>query len=336
MDREYNTEKSGMNGGLPVRYAVGQGMGLFSSWGAMAIMHHFIANHICKIPLCDYKLVGDDLLIRGTKEQFSAYLAIMAEIGLEVNLHKTIPSENTCEHNVEFARNYIISGLHIIPVPFGQLFSFALNSCAIESPIGILIKDWEVSTIVQFLATIADLSWKTKLQLCYYLFSRLRLPFAVLPYVNELVAEPWLRWISEASFLKMEGVIDNNNTGIIANLPIGANSISFINALRSQCTMRTVKDMLKSRAFSESILLLGYSNDTLTQAACIWHERLINANIIVYDTDNCLGNPLLSKRERRLLEDITTDFKNKIKKSKKVGINNTALVLYNPTSNSNS
>jgi hypothetical protein len=89
----------------------------------MAITHHYIVNCLCGINMANYRLVGDDLLIKGSEDQFERYLAVMKAIGLEVNLNKTIVSTNTSQHNVEFARNYVISGCRITPLPFGQMYA---------------------------------------------------------------------------------------------------------------------------------------------------------------------------------------------------------------------
>jgi len=83
-------------------------------------------------------LVGDDLLIKGSPSDFESYLNIMKQIGLEVNINKTIPSVNTISHNIEFARNYVISGVRITPLPFGQLYAWAEQKCPLETSIGIL------------------------------------------------------------------------------------------------------------------------------------------------------------------------------------------------------
>jgi len=73
--------------------------------------------------MSNYRIVGDDLLIRGNEEQFNKYLDIMKCIGMNVNIDKTISSMHGTPHNIEFARNYIISGIKITPYPFGQLFA---------------------------------------------------------------------------------------------------------------------------------------------------------------------------------------------------------------------
>jgi hypothetical protein len=88
----------------------------------MALLHHYIVNCICGIPHHNYALVGDDLVIRGKREDFTKYLSIMSKIGMEVNLNKTVSSEKA-PHNVEFARNFIISGIAISPIQYGVLYA---------------------------------------------------------------------------------------------------------------------------------------------------------------------------------------------------------------------
>lgn len=72
--------------------------------------------------MTDYALVGDDLVIRGDRSRYTRYIAAMKDIGLEVNMSKSIVSEGDDVH-VEFARNYIIKGERIIPLQFGTLFA---------------------------------------------------------------------------------------------------------------------------------------------------------------------------------------------------------------------
>lgn len=71
----------------------------------------------------DYALVGDDLLIRNNTTGFGKYIAFMDSIGLEVNKSKTIVSEDEDNQNIEFASNFVINSLQIIPVQYGNLFS---------------------------------------------------------------------------------------------------------------------------------------------------------------------------------------------------------------------
>jgi len=89
----------------------------------MALTHHYIVNKVCGIPLENYSLVGDDLLIRGERIYFDRYINFMKDIGMEVNIHKTIISEDENNINIEFARNYIINNISIDPIKYGTLFA---------------------------------------------------------------------------------------------------------------------------------------------------------------------------------------------------------------------
>jgi hypothetical protein len=66
----------------------------------------------------NYKLVGDDLLIRNGYDKYNIYLEFMQSIGMSINTQKTIISLKA-PHTIEYARNYIINGHLIIPVPIG-------------------------------------------------------------------------------------------------------------------------------------------------------------------------------------------------------------------------
>jgi len=88
----------------------------------MSLLHHYIVNQLCKIAHSDYALVGDDLVIRDNKKAYLQYLDIMSMIGVTVNKTKTLESE-TCDANIEFARNYIIRSEKIKPLQYGLLFA---------------------------------------------------------------------------------------------------------------------------------------------------------------------------------------------------------------------
>lgn len=123
LDRTFSTLNSGINENRPVKYAVGQGMGIFTSWPALALMHHYIINKIVGVDKERYCLVGDDLLFYGSYEEFQKYLEFMKSIGVTVNQGKTIISESTDKPTIEFARNFIVSGVQIIPIPYGMIFA---------------------------------------------------------------------------------------------------------------------------------------------------------------------------------------------------------------------
>lgn len=83
----------------PYKYAVGQPMGGLSSWAGLAITHHWIvqlAAHRITGSFSwntEYEILGDDLVIFN-KLIADEYLRIMAELGCEINLSKSIVSHN--------------------------------------------------------------------------------------------------------------------------------------------------------------------------------------------------------------------------------------------------
>lgn len=76
-----------------INYSVGQPMGAYSSWGMLALTHHIIVQVAARRVghtdwFCDYALLGDDIVILG-EDVSSAYLAIMRDLGVEINLLKS-------------------------------------------------------------------------------------------------------------------------------------------------------------------------------------------------------------------------------------------------------
>jgi hypothetical protein len=314
VDREYNTKKSGINDGKPVRYSVGQGMGLFSSWVSMAITHHYIVNCLCGINMANYRLVGDDLLIKGSEDQFERYLAVMKAIGLEVNLNKTIVSTNTSQHNVEFARNYVISGCRITPLPFGQMYAWMAGMCPFETSVGIIATVWTVNTLACIIHSLCDISEQKRIEIAYFLYARLGIEYEMLPFIDELTQQSNFKWLTKANFERILQILSEKEDNSEMPTPIGLNTVGFLNALRSQCTMRNMNDLLKSKEVSESVVLLQFADDRLMEASNLFYERLIYAQLLAYDLED-LGTPLLTKREKRLLADILNKYKTKVKKN---------------------
>jgi hypothetical protein len=74
-------------------YSVGQPMGAYSSWGMLALTHHIIVQVAARRVghthwFRDYALLGDDIVILGDAVS-QAYLAIMRDLGVDVNLFKS-------------------------------------------------------------------------------------------------------------------------------------------------------------------------------------------------------------------------------------------------------
>jgi len=94
--------------GSPVKYAVGQPIGAYSSWAMLAFCHHVVvqlaalrAGWVGWFPF--YAIVGDDLVI-ADKSVADHYLAIMRHLGVPINLHKSIVSECGV---LEFAKRWV-------------------------------------------------------------------------------------------------------------------------------------------------------------------------------------------------------------------------------------
>lgn len=92
-----------------IRYAVGQPMGALSSWGMLALTHHFIVQCAArrlghKTWFSFYALLGDDIVI-ADKAVANSYHYLMTEVlGVDINLSKSLVSDNGV---MEFAKRLI-------------------------------------------------------------------------------------------------------------------------------------------------------------------------------------------------------------------------------------
>jgi hypothetical protein len=110
------------------KYSVGQPMGALSSWPSLAITHHFLVQasawRIGRVPLGkwfkDYAILGDDLVIFN-KEVADEYRRVIALIGMNIGLHKSILSNNGSV--IEFAKRIFHNGVDVSPVPFKEFFA---------------------------------------------------------------------------------------------------------------------------------------------------------------------------------------------------------------------
>lgn len=113
------------------RYGTGQPMGAYSSWAMLALTHHFIVQASAwragVVPVgtwfADYAVLGDDLVL-ANKAVADEYLEILRDLGMEVNLSKSLlSSDGTC---LEFAKRTIFvypdkSWIDISPVPIKEM-----------------------------------------------------------------------------------------------------------------------------------------------------------------------------------------------------------------------
>jgi len=114
---------------LHLKYAVGQPMGALSSWAMLALTHHVIVQIAAiksgyKTRFTAYAILGDDMVI-WDQTVASVYLTIMRDLGLEINLSKSIVSHNGTAF--EFAKRVFINGKDVTPISFTE-YSAAIQS----------------------------------------------------------------------------------------------------------------------------------------------------------------------------------------------------------------
>jgi len=99
------------------RYAIGQPMGCLSSWPMLAITHHLIVQVAARRSgiskwFENYAVLGDDIVI-GDKVVASAYLVLMKDLGVEINLTKSLVSASG---SCEFAKRFYHHGVDVSPI----------------------------------------------------------------------------------------------------------------------------------------------------------------------------------------------------------------------------
>jgi hypothetical protein len=117
--RSYRTPKEfATTFGVPyVKYAVGQPMGAYSSWGMLALTHHAIVQFAAwrvghRSWFTWYAVLGDDIVICD-RDVASEYVAIMDELGVKIGFHKSIVSSNS---SLEFAKRFYYKGKEVTPL----------------------------------------------------------------------------------------------------------------------------------------------------------------------------------------------------------------------------
>lgn len=111
--------------GRNVRYAAGQGMGLYSSWVSMASLHHYIVRLSAYKALGVksfrlYMILGDDVVIFDEKVAL-VYVDVMTSLGVGISAAKTVRPTDPLISGTEFASKLIVNGVNISPLPLGLL-----------------------------------------------------------------------------------------------------------------------------------------------------------------------------------------------------------------------
>ena len=99
-----------------LQYAVGQPMGAYSSWGMLAVSHHVVvqiaASRAGIVGLFkDYAVLGDDICI-ANKFVANQYLSLMADLGVEINMSKSLVSSTGV---AEFAKRWVVGETDVSP-----------------------------------------------------------------------------------------------------------------------------------------------------------------------------------------------------------------------------
>lgn len=104
-------------------------MGALSSWAMLALTHHFIvALAAARVgwvfgTFKRYAVLGDDIVIADGRVA-GAYLQLMAELGVEIGLAKSLVSRNGV---LEFAKRLLVKGVDASPIPVKEVVA-ALHS----------------------------------------------------------------------------------------------------------------------------------------------------------------------------------------------------------------
>jgi hypothetical protein len=100
-----------------VKYRVGQPMGAYASWAALAISHHFLIRYAASIvgEPAEYKVLGDDVVIRGHKLAHK-YLEIVKSLGVTISLGKSVLHKEGQPIAFEFAKNIGCNGVNLTAV----------------------------------------------------------------------------------------------------------------------------------------------------------------------------------------------------------------------------
>lgn len=130
--------------GEPLRYAVGQPMGAYSSWGMLALTHHILVQAAHRMSggtgwFQRYMVLGDDIVIADLRVA-KGYTRVMRELGVSISMAKSLRSRNGV---FEFAKRLIhptLGPLHGLPLKAFQALRYDISTMAevirmIERPV---------------------------------------------------------------------------------------------------------------------------------------------------------------------------------------------------------
>lgn len=294
ISRSYSTRHSDFEKQVgALEYSVGQGMGLFSSWSSMAITHHFIVNQICGVPADSYVLVGDDLLIKNNLSAYHKYLEVMTDIGVVVNPSKTLVSAEP-PFTIEFARNYIIAGRRVAPLPTGVLYAY------LDRKVSATTVFWAFRDSIDFFRAdylFRELKIESELEVnecAYFLWREEIMSYGAVKTLIESLGHHLL--FTEIQFADIKQICASQKGPTEVRM-----RFQFLETLLSQCTMRREQDLLKTPRLTEDFGALRFAAEEVEDYADVMAERVSNSGLVIYSQE--FGTPIVSKREARLIED---------------------------------
>nr|UPW42105.1 MAG: putative RNA dependent RNA polymerase [Inner Mongolia sediment mitovirus 2] len=100
---------------IPIRYSVGQPMGALSSWGMLALTHHYIilvaARRVGIFDFNHYAVLGDDVVIANDLVAASYHSLVTEWLGVDINLQKSLESREC----FEFAKRLVTTEGEVTP-----------------------------------------------------------------------------------------------------------------------------------------------------------------------------------------------------------------------------
>jgi hypothetical protein len=117
VDREWDVTYPKTLVSKKLKWAVGQPLGVYSSWPLMAVTHHMLVqfaswrttqNKQLWKPFEDYAICGDDIVI-GSTNVASSYLKLVKTLGMKINLMKSYISGGNTRRipTSEFAKKFV-------------------------------------------------------------------------------------------------------------------------------------------------------------------------------------------------------------------------------------
>lgn len=116
--------------GTTVRYAIGQPMGLLSSWAAFALTHHVIVE-MCALMVGlptfkEYVIIGDDVTIFNESVALK-YMEFLKDMNIQISESKSLHSSGNPLSCAEIAKRLFINGSEISPMPYDAIESAITN-----------------------------------------------------------------------------------------------------------------------------------------------------------------------------------------------------------------